>query len=238
MFQKVHFKYFRDVMSQVMLRLIATMIIIASVLLVSIAVAQVSTNVPATSKTKKSKFSSNTSTFNKKFHAKVIPLTESANVTKFSRESVTLEYKKFPDQSLKTSITVLEWTELRLKCHSAQSLPKHHSVKWLQYSRWGSIGVHESARVEEKFLDGDHLYFKHMKLKQSACYFCEIYDKHHRILARSDTVAVGFTPNKILTISFILTTLVTFLVAFVINWLDLGRYYCNFLDKPSSSVDS
>merc|ERR1711884_68402 len=75
-----------------------------------------------------------------------------------------------------------------------------------------------------------------MKLQQSATYFCEIW-RDGELLAESDRVLVGFVPNQVLTISFILTTLLTFIVAFVINWFDLGRYYCNFLDKRLAKIE-
>lgn len=167
-------------------------------------------------------------------------LTENATfTTKVSTAELSLPNKQFPND-VRNSVTVLEWSEIRLTCNFEAKNRKDLSVKWMHNSRW--VGnVQTPTSVPAKFVDGHSIFIKHMKLKQAATYFCEIWETTPAndpiFLSKSEKLLVGFTPNKVLTISFILTTLVTFIVAFVINWFDLGRYYCNFLDKRLQKVE-
>ena len=154
---------------------------------------------------------------------KITPLSNHTieDFTSTLRSSLQTAYKTFP-LKIQHSLLATEWQELQLSCND-------ENVTWYHSNFF--INKHKSfLQVPIEKVQNGTLFIRKLRQKDAGVYYCS--DGK----TSSARIIVGYRPNGALSISFILTSILAFLITFLINWFDLGNYYCSFLENRLKKV--
>lgn len=88
-------------------------------------------------------------------------------------------------------------------------------------------------------LTSPQILIKNYKFYKAGIFYCSCSPKsvsatalpHEAPKLDSNKILIGYKPKEIMSVSFCLTAIATIIITFIINWFDLGKYYCNFLDR-------